>query len=103
MVIEALNQTGQQTLTVSTNAVSLTLPASPNGRPKRALIYIGGQPIRWRADGTAPTATAGMPVGAGAYIEWVEGKDFYGLIKNVQFIRDTSATADATLEIAYFS
>jgi hypothetical protein len=40
---------------------------------------------------------------AGSILEWMELENSYrGLIKNIQFIRDASAGADATLEVAYF-
>ena len=110
----ALNQTGQQTLTVSTTAVPLTLPTASNkSRPKRVLIFCGPVGaattnfVRWRADGTNPTATAGMVLQVGDYLDLtsMDGQeaDFYGTISRIKFIRDTSAAADATLEIAYFA
>jgi hypothetical protein len=69
----------------------------------RALIYVAGAPIRWRADGTAPTSTTGMPVEAGGRIDWTDSVTNYrGLIENVQFILDTGAGGDATLAVAYF-
>lgn len=95
-----MNQIGQETLTVGATAESLTVPTGSH--PKRVLIYIGGQPVRWRADGTAPTATAGMYVAAGSYIDWTELATYTSLVDRVQFIRDTAAGGDATLEIAYF-
>lgn len=97
------NQTGQQTLSVSTAAVGpLTKPT--NLRPRHALIYVGANPIRWRADGSDPTATAGMVVAAGGYINWTDPLvDYSALIDRAKFIRDTAAAGDATLEIAFFN
>ena len=96
-----INQTGQQTLTVSTTAVSLTLPTGVGAKPKHALIYVGNANVRWIAEGTTPTSTLGMPVAAGSYISWLEpGFNYYGMISRVQFIRDDAT--DATLEIFYF-
>ena len=96
------NQVGRAALTVSTSSVPLVLPADT--RPRHALIYVGGQPVRWRADGTDPTSTTGMYVAAGAYIDWTDPLwDYYAFLSRVEFIRDSTAGADATLEIAFLS
>lgn len=97
------NQTGIQTLTVSTVAVGLTLPSDASAkRPTHAMIYVGNHPIRYRADGTDPTSTVGMYVPAGAYIKAIDGwTNFSGWLDRVRFIRDTSATDDATLDVEY--
>jgi hypothetical protein len=97
----AINQIGAEELTVSTTEVPLTGVSGKTSN--RVLIRVGGAPIRWRADGTAPTATTGMYVAAGGYIDWTDSvTNHRGLITNVQFIRDTSAGGDATLSVAYF-
>ena|SRR5438132_7979366 len=94
------NQTGHQQLTVSNTAVSLT-PSPAGSRPMHALIYVGTDAIRWRADGTAPTAAIGILVPAGGYIDWTDPQGNYlGLIARAQFIR---VTTDATLDIAYMT
>ena len=100
----ALNQTGvQNALSVSTSAVSLTLPTGVNARPTHAVIYISGAPVRWRADGTAPTATIGQFLGAESRIELMDPLTSYaGFLQNVQFIQDTTAGSAATLDAAFF-
>jgi hypothetical protein len=93
-----ISNTSSENLTVTVTAGAL---ASPDGN--RALIYVGGAPIRWRADGTAPTATTGMFVPAGSYIDWTDpGGEYAAMIRHVQFIRDTTAAANATLAVSYF-
>ena len=95
-----LNSVGSQQLTVSTSAVSLTMPTST--RPKHATISIGSNPVRYLATGTAPTSTTGTPLVAGAYLNCMDPNiDYFGFLKTVQFIR--SGGADATLDIEYFS
>lgn len=95
------NHTGEQTLIVSTTAVGLTLPTAAS-RPTKGLIYVGGQPVRYRADGTNPTSTSGMFVPAGAYIKCLrEFENYSGFFERVKFIRDTTATGDATLEVEF--
>lgn len=50
--------------TISTVALALTAGAT-DGATTGALVTVEGQPIRYRTDGTAPTASAGhlAPVG----------------------------------------
>jgi len=96
----ALNQVGiQNALSVSTVAVSLTVPTGTT--PTHALIQVTGADIRWRADGTAPTTSAGVVVKADSYIEFMDPlEDYRGIIANFQAIRDGGT--DATLEVAFF-
>lgn len=99
----SLSQTGAQTLLVTTAATGLTLPASPHTRPCHALMYVGTSAIRWRADGTAATSTSGMYVAANGYIDFTDvGGDYSSVIARFSIIRDTSASSNATLEVAYF-
>ena len=46
---------GHETLTVSTAAVGLTIPSGTT----LVILQVNDQPLRWRADGTDPTASAG--------------------------------------------
>ena len=95
-----LTQVGAQTLTVSTTSVGLTIPSGIY--PSHALIQVTTANVRWRADETDPTSTAGIIVTAGSNIEWLDPLiNYEGLIRNVEFIRDDAV--DAVLEIAYFS
>jgi hypothetical protein len=53
---------GYQNVTQSgTTALALTVPAGAVG----AIVVVSTQAARFRADGTDPTATVGMPVAAG--------------------------------------
>lgn len=49
-------------------AVALTFPATvlATHRPNFVMIVPEAQAVRWRDDGTAPTATVGMPLAVGA-------------------------------------
>jgi len=96
----AANNVGHQNgLAVSTTAVTLTVPA----RARRMIVYVRNNPCRWRADGTNPTATTGMYVGANTYLEFMEPEEsFEDLIRRFAIIRDATAGGDATLEVAYF-
>ena len=45
-----------QALTVSTTALSLTVPV----RARQATLYVEDQPVRWTTDQTTPTASVGL-------------------------------------------
>lgn len=100
----AISQTGiQNALSATTGAaVSLTLPSTAGlVKPTHCIINVVTNSIRWRADGTAPTASAGILVAAGANIEFMDGaQDYTGLIKNFKAI---GISGTATLEVAFFS
>lgn len=97
----ALNQIGFENLAVSTAAVALS---GVSGKlPAHIRIHVGNNPIRWRADGTNPTATVGEFVDAGGYIEFMDpGGDYRGIIAKARFIRDTTAAGNASLGVSYY-
>jgi len=108
----SLNYVGDQfQLQVGGVPVWLTLPTyfDPTTNqtvpitPRHALIYTD-QPIRWRAGDTDPNPAMGMLVLGGATINWLDPQiDYNALIQRVRFVTDTSATQDATLEVALFN
>ncbi len=112
-----LNQIGQQFLTVSTVAVGITRPPVTTGELRnefgqlnrktvsKMLVTVVDQPVRWRADGTAPTGTFEDNIlAAGEKLTWMEpDMDYRGPIDQIRFIRDATATGDARLEIAMFT
>lgn len=58
---EVTNNIGFQQIATLTTAQALTVPTDA----RVALIHAEGQAIRWRDDGTAPTATVGMRLAVG--------------------------------------
>jgi hypothetical protein len=80
---------GYQQITSLGTAQSLTVP----GTATVAFITVEGAAVRWRDDGTAPTASIGMPVGTGVQIT------YSGTLSAIQFIQQA---ASATLNISYF-
>ena len=70
------------------------LSSCTNGIPAKAacvLIVVETNSVRWRDDGTAPTASAGMLLATGVY--W----GYYGKMSALNFIPSTStATVDAS-------
>lgn len=98
-----LNHIGEQTLSVTGTSGGLTLPTGATvSRPKHASFrVVSGSPVRWRADGTDPTTTAGSLLNIGDVMEWLEPLwDYYGMISRVEFISTTGSTA--TVEVTYF-
>ncbi len=87
---EQLVNLGYQQLTVSNVAVGLTFPTG--GDPHYALIRTTGA-VRWRDDGTAPTAAIGVPMNAN------ESLEYDGKLSKIKFIRQS---VDATLDISYY-
>ena len=55
---------GFQQITSLGSAVGLTLPVPPTGDPAAtvAVITVDAASVRWRDDGTAPTASVGMTI-----------------------------------------
>lgn len=69
----------------------VSMPSTAYG----AIIIPEDQAIRWRDDGTNPDATTGLPLYAKAFLE------FDGDLQKFRMCRDTSASGDATVWIAW--
>ena len=105
-----LNQIGSQTLVVTGVPVALTMPWSKNvyeagvlkrTTPRHAIIQVSGQPVRWSTDGSA---ISGMLVLAGGEIDWTDPRrDYWSILSQVEFVTDTTATGNATIEVTYFT
>lgn len=80
---------GYQQITDVSSAVGLTIPAGTT----RALIQAQTQPVRWRDDGTNPSATVGMTLSVGSTL------DYTGSLPAIKFIE---VAASAVLNIAYY-
>ena len=76
-------------LSTDSAATALTVPSGT----AYAHICVEGQAVRYRDDGVAPTATVGMPIAAGACIDYV------GPFAAIRFISQTSG---ATIDVAYY-
>lgn len=83
---------GYQQLTVADSSVGLTVPAGA----QRAVLDVEAQPLRWRDDGTDPTATVGTLRAAGDVIT------LYGPESIEQFRAIRSGETSAKLNIAYY-
>lgn len=80
---------GYEQITGITSAKTLTVPANA----RMALIQPTGQSVRWRDDGTAPTATVGMVIAANAVLEFIGNLDQFRVIQ-------TAATA--VVNVSYY-
>jgi hypothetical protein len=89
---------GYQQITTLTASVGLTIPPrAPDGlnaKPVFALIIAEGAPVRWRDDGTAPTASVGMPLAVGVPLQ------YDGDLTKIRFIQQS---ASGILNISYYS
>lgn len=89
---------GYQQISTLSSATGLTVPQTDlNGlacKPTLAIITAETQAVRWRDDDTAPTASVGMPLAAGATLQ------YDGDLTKIQFIEQT---ASAKINISYYA
>lgn len=81
---------GYQQITSLSAATGLTVPQGAT----LALIVPETQNVRWRDDGTNPTASVGMPIFVGASLS------YDGDFNKIRFIE---TTAGATLNVSYYA
>lgn len=88
---------GFQQITATGVAQTLTVPTVTSGAQTvaacYALIQASGGSVNWRDDGTAPTATIGMTIPAGAELA------YNGNLKAIQLI----ATAGTLINVSYYA
>ena len=98
---QGINVIDYAVLAVGATAVDLIADGSPTlpSKAKRAFITCETAAVRWRADGTAPTADEGHLLAAADSISFT-GANYRQLLEMIEFIADT-ATAGA-LKITYF-
>jgi len=89
---------GYQQITSLSGAASLTVPTrDANGlsaKPTLAIITPEVAGVRWRDDGTDPTATVGMPLASGVTLQ------YDGDLTKIRFIQ---STAGAILNVSYYA
>lgn len=81
---------GYQQITSLSSAQALTVPAGT----MLALIIPQTQSVRWRDDGTSPTASVGQPLAVGQELEYDSAN-----IASLKFIEQT---ASAAINVTYF-
>lgn len=99
--MQGINVIDYSTLAVSSSAVDLIAdgdPALPN-QAKRAYITCETQQVRWRADGTAPSATEGHILGKDDSISFT-GANYRQQLEKIEFI--CTSSGDGKLKITYF-
>lgn len=87
---------GYRQIAVSTSAVALA--SATGGIPKgaqRAVIDVEANDIRWRDDGTAPTASVGMLAKANTIFELPS-------VTSINAFQAIRASADGVLNITYY-
>lgn len=85
-----LSALGYEQITSLSIAATLTVPAGT----QMALVQAESQNVRWRDDGTNPTTTVGMRLGAGETLEYTAAQ-----LAVVAFIEEA---ASAKLNVSYY-
>jgi len=73
--------------------LTAAVPTAPPTGARGAIITCSGQPVRWRDDGVAPSATVGVYLAIGTIL------DYQGNLHALQFFQ-TAATA--VVDISYY-
>lgn len=81
---------GYQQITVLTASTGLTVPAGT----KMIRIIAEAQAVRWRDDGTAPTATVGQPLAVG--VEMIYTANNAGVLRFIEQV------AGGKLNVTYY-
>lgn len=81
---------GYQQITSLGSAANLTPPVGATA----ALITVETAGVRWRDDGSAPTASVGMPLTAG------QSFTYYGNLSAIQFI---AVSGSPTVNVSYYA
>jgi len=79
----------QQYTSLSTATSLSAVPA----RAATALICVETAAVRWRDDGTAPTASVGMPLSAGQCMQ------YFGMLSAIQFIAQSGSPV---LDVSFY-
>mgnify|MGYP001579971841 FL=1 len=101
-----INNLDYSTLTVTGSAQVLATACSPvmPSQTKGAVITVEGAPVRWRDDGTAPTATEGQLMNVGdvlTFDSWtVPEQNWKQILRAIQFIRTTATSG--LLKISWY-
>lgn len=82
---------GYQSVTANS---SVAVTVSGTGTADQCLIRVEGSAVRWRDDGTAPTASVGVPLAVGEVLSY-NGEP--GLLKII------SQGSTATINISYYT
>ncbi len=86
---------GYSQLTSLSASTALTIPTGKSGQlPTYCVIIAETQAVRWRDDGTAPTASVGMPLATGQPLT------YDGDLTLIRFIEQTGS---AKLNISFYA
>ena len=97
MIAQSWIPCGYQQITSLTAATALTVPTTGAAAASGSLVAVivcEAQNVRWRDDGTAPSATVGMLMQTGD-----PPLEYSGDLAALQFIQ---ATASAKLNVSYY-
>ena len=86
------------TIDATSGGIALTLPTGTH--PGHMLLTVEVAPMRWWADGTAPTASNGHLMQPGDFIDWMAEGNYKSVIQRWRGIREGSNSA--TVQISYY-
>ena len=92
---DTTNCLGYQQITSLSSSTGLTVPTLNGIKPTFALLQCEAQSVRWRDDGTAPTATVGMILNV--------GDPPYPYDGDLSAIRFIESTASGKLNVSYYA
>jgi hypothetical protein len=84
---------GYQQIATLTTAVGLTIPPACGNQATLAVITPEAQAVRYRDDGTDPTASIGMPMAVGVTL------NYEGTLSKIKFIEQT---VGGKLNVSYY-
>lgn len=85
---------GYEQVTSLSASAALTMPTTPSAlKPRVALIQAESQAVRWRDDGTAPSASVGMRLNPNTSML------YDGDLNKIRFIEEA---ASAKLNVSYY-
>lgn len=86
---------GFQQLATLSSSIGLTIPTAADGTKANACLMVAtGQNVRWRDDGTAPTASVGM------LMKTTDAPFYYD--GDLSAIRFLESSASAVLNVNYY-
>ena len=91
----AVKTLGREALTVSTASVAPTIPAETT----MFIAVVKTAAIRFRSDGTAPTAAVGHPLEVGDVLNFADGFDYRQFLTDLKLIRRDAV--DAVVEFLF--
>ena len=86
------------TIDATSGGIGLTIPTDTH--PGHMLLTVEDAPIRWWADGSAPTASEGHLMQVGDVIEWMDEGNYKSVIERFRAIREGNVSG--TVQVSFY-